>query len=359
MDGAYNRNDAIEIVLNDPSAKPCDLSLDYLRYITNGFSSERELGRGGFGVVYKGVLRNGAMVAVKNLLPTLEFQEKQFKSEIDNLMRVRNENIVRFVGYCYETQYEYIEHNGGHVFAAKPKMLLCFEYMPNGSLCKYISEESHGLDWRERYKIITGICCGLYYLHNECQIDGSVIHLDLKPANILLDDNMVPKIADFGLAKLLDDRKTHACATTFMGSRYYMAPEYIWQGVVSRQADIYSLGVIIIEIITGHRVNPLDNVSSCHDFVELAVQKWRNRLEAAPSETDCKQIKSCLEIGLSCIKVQRNERPTIKQITKMLSTWESTEEMAPASLQEISEDESFLLCTALLLPGNFKLANEH
>ena len=87
----------------------------------------------------QGVLRNGAMVAVKNLLPTLEFQEKQFKSEIDNLMRVRNENIVRFVGYCYETQYEYIEHNGGHVFAAKPKMLLCFEYMPNGSLCKYIS----------------------------------------------------------------------------------------------------------------------------------------------------------------------------------------------------------------------------
>ena len=81
------------------------------------------------------------------------------------------------------------------------------------------ADESHGLDWRERYKIITGICCGLYYLHNECQIDGSVIHLDLKPANILLDDNMVPKIADFGLAKLLDDRKTHACATTLMGSR--------------------------------------------------------------------------------------------------------------------------------------------
>ena len=79
------------------------------------------------------------MVAVKNLLPTLEFQEKQFKSEIDNLMRVRNENIVRFVGYCYETRYEYIEHNGGHVFAAKPKMLLCFEFMTNGSLCKYIS----------------------------------------------------------------------------------------------------------------------------------------------------------------------------------------------------------------------------
>lgn len=76
---------------------------------------------------------------MKNLLPTLQFQEKQFKSEIDNLMRVRNENIVRFVGYCYETQHEYIEYNGEPVFAAKPKMLLCFEYMPNGSLCKYIS----------------------------------------------------------------------------------------------------------------------------------------------------------------------------------------------------------------------------
>ncbi|XP_066337460.1 cysteine-rich receptor-like protein kinase 8 [Miscanthus floridulus] len=142
-----------------------------------------------------------------------------------------------------------------------------------------------------------------------------------------------------------------------MGSRYYMAPEYIWQGVVSSPADIYSLGVIIIEIITGHKVNPLDNVSSCQDFVQLAVKKWRNRLEAAPSETDCKQIKRCLEIGLSCIKIQRNERPTIKQIMKMLHIWESIvdcydrqEEMTPACLEELDfteppwdESESFHL----------------
>uniref|UniRef100_A0A0A9AJ24 non-specific serine/threonine protein kinase n=1 Tax=Arundo donax TaxID=35708 RepID=A0A0A9AJ24_ARUDO len=133
-------------------------------------------------------------------------------------MRVRHQNIVRFVGYCYETWLKYTEYNGVRVFAERPKRLLCFEYIPNGSLDKYISDESCGLDWHRRYKIIKGICCGLHYLHNECQINASVIHLDLKPANILLDDNMVPKITDFGLSKLFDDQKVQTCVTTLAGS---------------------------------------------------------------------------------------------------------------------------------------------
>ncbi|CAL4986163.1 unnamed protein product [Urochloa decumbens] len=298
MDGGSSRKDALEIMLKDQNAQPCDLPLQYLREITNDFSSEQELGRGGFGVVYKGVLPNGEAVAVKTLVPMLQCQKKQFKFEVDNLMRVKHQNIVRFLGYCYETRYEYIEYNGRHVFAEKPKMLLCFEYMPNGSLDKYISEESQGLDWHKRYRIIKGICWGLYYLHNECQIKGSVVHLDLKPENRLLDGNMVPKIADFGLAKLLDEKNTQTCATTLMISRGYMAPEYLFEGIISREADIYSLGVIIIQMITGHRVNPYDNVSLCQDFVEHVVKNWRNRMEGAPSEADCEHIKSFLEIGL-------------------------------------------------------------
>ncbi|CAN6176072.1 unnamed protein product [Urochloa humidicola] len=218
MDGESSRHDNLEAVLQDHSAEPCDLRLQYLIDITDNFSSKRELGRGGFGVVYKGTLPNGTMVAVKNLVSIADVQDKQFKNEVDNLMRVRHQNIVRFVGYCYETWMKYMEYNGKHIFAEIPQKLLCFEYMPNGSLDRYISEESHGLDWDKRYKIIKGICCGLNYLHEECQSNGSIVHMDLKPANILLDDNMVPKIADFGLSRLFNDQKTRTCATLPLGS---------------------------------------------------------------------------------------------------------------------------------------------
>ncbi|CAO2152644.1 unnamed protein product [Urochloa humidicola] len=315
--------DYLESILEDPSAEPCNLHLEYLRDITNDFSIERELGRGGFGVVYKGVLPNGEIVAVKNLVSMSEVQEKQFINEVDNLMGVRHQNIVRFVGYCYESWHEYIEYNGARVFAEKPKRLLCFEYMPNGSLDRYITDESCGLDWNKRYKIIMGICCGLHYLHKQCQINASVLHLDLKPANILLDENMVPKIADFGLSKLFDDAKFETCATTLAGSYGYMAPEYVCNRIITTKADIYSLGVIIIEMVTGRRIGPFDVLTSWQDFVEPVLNNWRNRLEEAMRYTTleiyCQQIKSILEIGLSCVKINRMERPTTTEIIQRLN----------------------------------------
>ncbi|CAN6333973.1 unnamed protein product, partial [Urochloa humidicola] len=306
LNGASSRHGNLEVVLQDQSEVPCDLRLQYLIDITDNFSSRREVGRGGFGVVYKGMLRNGAVVAVKNLVSMADIEDKLFKNEIDNLMRVRHLNIVRFVGYCYETRMKYIEHNGKHIFAENPNRLLCFEYVPNGSLDRYISEESHGLDWHKRYKIIRGICCGLSYLHEGCQINCSIIHLDLKPANILLDDNMVPKIADFGLSRLFNDQKTRTCATLPFGSLGYMAPEYIFQGTITTKADIYSLGVIIIEIVAGRKISPYDTGESRTDFVELVFGNWRNRLE-------------CLEIGLSCVKFDPGERLSIREIIDRLN----------------------------------------
>ncbi|XP_066375935.1 myosin-15-like isoform X3 [Miscanthus floridulus] len=283
------------------------------------------------------MLPNGKMIAVKNLVSSSEVQQKQFKNEVDNLMRVRHQNIVQFVGYCYETWLKYTDYNGKHIFAERPKRLLCFEYMPKGSLDRYISDESSGLDWPSRYKIIKGICCGLHYLHEECQTNASVIHLDLKPANILLDDNMEPKIADFGLSKFFDDQKVQTCATTIAGSHGYMAPEYIWDHIITTKADIYSLGVIIIEMITGRRIGPFGiTVTSCQDFVEpyqtlcskQVLGKWRNRFEETPGhaspELECQQIESCLQIGLSCIKIDRMERPTTKEVIEKLHRWEST-----------------------------------
>ncbi|KAJ1256342.1 hypothetical protein BS78_K043500 [Paspalum vaginatum] len=207
--------------------------------------------------------------------------------------------------------------------------MLCLEYLPNGSLDKHLSDESSGHDWLTRYNIIRGICNGVHYLHEQfqCQqISASIIHLDLKPANILLDGNMVPKVADFGLSRLFEDNKTQTLATFVSGSLCYMAPEYLFGRIITTKADIHNLGVIIIEIISGRRINHLtfDSQHPCQDFVVEVLENWRSRLEGASSETDYNQIKSCLEIGLSCVNAQREERPTSREIIERLDRWEAT-----------------------------------
>ncbi|XP_039805048.1 homeodomain-interacting protein kinase 2-like [Panicum virgatum] len=256
MDGESKRYDS----LLDSNSEPCSIPLDYLRNITNNFSDDQLLGEGGFGKVYKGVLQSGKMIAVKkfNHQAQLVVEEKQFENEVYHLMNLKHPNIVRFVGYCYQTQHECVEHNGRQIFAETQRnRLLCLEYLPKGSLDRHLSDGSSGHDWKTRYKIIKGICCGLRYLHEECRCEfsASIIHLDLKPANILLDDNMVPKIADFGLSRLFEDNKTHTIATFVAGTDGYMAPEYFMSRIVTTKADIYSLGVIIMEIITGSKIH--------------------------------------------------------------------------------------------------------
>ncbi|WVZ82601.1 hypothetical protein U9M48_029850 [Paspalum notatum var. saurae] len=180
--------------------------------------------------------------------------------------------------------------------------------------CFVNTAETSGYDWCTRYKIIRGICYGLHYLHEECryQFNASIIHLDLKPANILLTENVVPKVADFGLSRLFEDNKTQTCASSVLGSLGYMAPEYLIGRIVTPMADIHSLGVIIIEIITGSKINILSfsSETSRQDFVEDVLEKWRNRLKGILSATDYKQIKSCLEIGLSCKKLTFAELET-------------------------------------------------
>ncbi|KAL6602883.1 hypothetical protein ACP70R_043244 [Stipagrostis hirtigluma subsp. patula] len=263
-----SRNHSLESILQDQTARPCNLPLQYLKDATNDFSEERVLGRGSFGVVYKGVLQNGQVIAVKRLGLLPGVQDKQFENEVYHLMRLKHENIVRFVGYCFETQNIYVEHEGKNLFAEKQHRLLCLEFLPNGSLDKYVSDESCGLDWKTRYKIIVGICHGLHHLHEEWQNSTPIIHLDLKPSNILLDDNMVPKIADFGISRLFDPEQTRAHTTTLQGSLGYMAPEYLNKGIITIMTDMFSLGVIILEIITGHKNYPDGTETSTQEFVE-------------------------------------------------------------------------------------------
>ncbi|XP_039806607.1 uncharacterized protein LOC120670545 isoform X3 [Panicum virgatum] len=262
MDGDSSRCGKLESILQDGSLEPHHLPLGYLRNITNNFSEERVLGEGGFGTVYK--------------------------------------------------------YNGKYICAEKSERLLCLEYMPKGNLRGYLSDEASGLGWDTRYKIIEGICCGLHYLHEEWQHSTPIIHMDLKPANILLDDNMVPKIADFGLSRLFSDEKTWTCTINRDGTLGYMAPEYINKGLITTKSDVFSLGVIIIEIVTGHRNYPDEN---CPDQTPQVIKKWRNRLQKTTSDEELyyyQQIRRCIQIGLVCVDLDGSKRPTTSQIIKML-----------------------------------------
>ncbi|VAI21270.1 unnamed protein product [Triticum turgidum subsp. durum] len=240
----------LELMLLDETADPKALPLSLLKDITNDFSNDRQIGRGGFALVYQGVLESGT-VAVKRL-SDMCMDEKKFHGEVQCLMKARHKNIVRFLGYCADTQGNMLSYNGKLVMADVRQRLLCFEYMSKGSLRDYISDESCGLEWRKRYQIIIGICQGLNYLH-----ENRIVHLDLKPENVLLDDNMVPKITDFGLSRYFEERQTSQSITSnISGTLGYIAPELYDGEKITIQSDIYSLGIIIIEILTGRKGCP-------------------------------------------------------------------------------------------------------
>uniref|UniRef100_A0ACD5WD24 Uncharacterized protein n=2 Tax=Avena sativa TaxID=4498 RepID=A0ACD5WD24_AVESA len=239
------------------------IPLQDLKDITQNFSDERILGRGGFGVVYKGVRKNGGIVAVKKFVQPTSISCNQFENEVNFLMQLKHSNIVRLVGYCYEMQTVRTFHEGKFIFTWSTESLLCLECLPMGSLDMYISDASSGLDWSKRLKIIEGICYGLQYLHE--QSNYPIIHMDLKPANILLDENMLPKITDFGLSRLFDQGQTILTAS-ISGTLGYMPPEYL-RGIITPMSDIFSLGVIIMEVITGHREYPYD-IRRSSEFIE-------------------------------------------------------------------------------------------
>lgn len=202
--------------------EPRDLPLALLQDITNDFCKENKISQGGFGEVYKGVLLNGAVVAVKRIYINEDtVDDKLFRREFNSLWKANNhQNVVRFLGFCSNSYHTTIVKPGSEEIklANVRERLLCFEYISNGSLDKHITDELRGLEWETRYDIITGICNGLFHLKEK-----NIFHMDLKPANILLDDNMVPKITDFGLSRPKEN--SHTTGQRF-GTRGYLAPEY-------------------------------------------------------------------------------------------------------------------------------------
>ncbi|PNT63389.1 putative receptor-like protein kinase At4g00960 isoform X3 [Brachypodium distachyon] len=294
------------------SRRPADIEK-----ITRSYSTE--IGRGAYGIVYKGTDKDGKDIAVKVLQErTGGNHDEEFNKEFYSLLELRHQNIILLVGYCYETEKRI--NNLTKKFDEIVKAALCFEYAPNGNLRNYISDEGRQLDWHTCYKIIKGTCEGLHYLHHHPT--GPIYHLDLKPENILLSGDMVPKIADFGMSRLFSD-KTTKVSTSPIGTWRYQPLEYKKGGTISKEFDIYSLGVIMIEMVVGPKTYDNFDDFSLEETIVHAEKKWRPKLKETETyqslEAYCQQVKKCLEIGLTCVEANRRRRPTIAHIISQLN----------------------------------------
>lgn len=230
-----------ELMISDRKKGYHDLKLFSFASImaaTDDFSIQNKLGQGGFGPVYKGKLPDGKEMAVKRLLRSSGQGLQEFKNELVLIAKVQHLNLIRLLGYCV---------NGD-------EKMLVYEYMPNKSLDFHLFDPTRRklLDWKMRSKIIKGIAQGLLYLHKYSRV--RIIHRDLKPGNILLDDEMNPKISDFGMARVFGQNEAQATTVRVVGTYGYMAPEYIMKGNFSEKSDVYSFGVLLLEIVSGHKI---------------------------------------------------------------------------------------------------------
>ncbi|CAL4984847.1 unnamed protein product [Urochloa decumbens] len=352
--------DKVETVLQGLNTEPLYLPLGFLKAITNDFSPFNLIGSGGFGQVYRGNLKDGKVIAVKKLNDRIHQVQNynQFQNEVTNLVGFRHQNVVQLVGYCVESRYEVTQLScGKYVMAQLTTILFCFEYLSNGSLDNYISDEhlDLGWGWEKRYGVIHNICRGLQFLHEECNI----VHMDLKPPNILMDDDMVAKISDFGLSRFLGDQSSKIYTDHRTGTNGYMAPEYILHGKISQKADIYSLGVIMIEIMTGSRKNPRsiiprpkypneNNISrntevSLQKFIENELARWKIILETSGNdgpklEIYTEQVKQLIGIALKCVDNEPGNRPSASEILEYFNqTAESSLRDLNCSDQQVGE----------------------
>ncbi|CAL5067350.1 unnamed protein product [Urochloa decumbens] len=302
--------------------EPEELTFQFLKEITDGFSEKRKVGEGTFGTVYRGVTKNGEDVAVKILRDSHDpdLDHRQFRNELYNLTKLKHNNIVEVLGYCYELEQIRTEFDGRKVSAEKINRALCFEYLHNGSLQTRLADESCELDWHTRYRIIKGTCEGLKYIHKD--LGESLYHLDLKPNNILVDKNMVPKIGDFGLSKIFGDELKRT-TQSLLGTPGYQPPEYIERGEISEKFDIFSLGVIIIRIVSGSDdTKHLDMPSD--EFIDQIQRNWREKWQETCSsgfflESCCRQVKTCTQIALDCLENDSQKRPDIVMIIDKLN----------------------------------------
>ncbi|CAM0906160.1 unnamed protein product [Alopecurus aequalis] len=295
---------------NIESVESMLIDISTLRAATGGFAESNKLGEGAFGSVYKGTLPDGYEIAVKRLSKSSTQGVGELTNELALVAKLQHKNLVRLVGVCLEQE----------------ERLLVYEFVPNRSLDQilFVTEKREQLDWGKRYKIINGIARGLQYLHEDSQL--KVIHRDLKGSNVLLDTNMNPKISDFGLAKLFGRDQTQGVTSHVVGTYGYMAPEYVARGNYSVKSDVFSFGVMVLEIVTGKKNNYCYTSQQCEDLLTLVWEHWTAGsiselidpgMGNAFSWSDALR---CIHIGLLCVQGDPAGRPAMSSVLMMLGS---------------------------------------
>lgn len=281
-----------------------------LKIATDGFSNVNLLGQGGFGYVHKGMLSSGKVVAIKQLKAGSGQGEREFQAEVDIISRIHHRHLVSLVGYCI----------------SGAQRILVYEFVPNGTLEFHL----HGKDrptmaWPRRMKIALGSARGLAYLHEDC--NPKIIHRDIKASNILLDVNFEARVADFGLAKIAFDTDTHV-STRVMGTFGYLAPEYASSGKLTDKSDVFSFGVVLLELITGRR--PIDK---SRPFVEDSMVDWARPLLTQALEDgkfdaivdpklhkdyDTEEMTRMIACAAACVRHSARHRPRMTQVVRAL-----------------------------------------
>nr|XP_023896466.1 G-type lectin S-receptor-like serine/threonine-protein kinase At1g11330 [Quercus suber] len=277
---------------------------------TNDFHLSNKLGQGGFGPVYKGKLSDGQEIAVKRLSRTSAQGLKEFMNEVVIISKLQHRNLVRLLGCCVEGE----------------ERMLLYEYMPNKSLDAFLFDphKERLLDWKKRFNIIEGIGRGLLYLHRDSRL--RIIHRDLKTSNILLDKELNPKISDFGMARIFGSNEDQANTNRVVGTYGYMSPEYAMEGRFSEKSDVFSFGVLLLEIVNGRKNTSFYNDEQSQSLLGLAWKLWNadnaialiNPMIYEP----CFEIEilRCIQVGLLCVQEFAQDRPTVSVVISMLKS---------------------------------------
>ncbi|KAF7038127.1 hypothetical protein CFC21_048345 [Triticum aestivum] len=305
------------------SEKDLELPLFDLEVIlaaTDNFSADSKIGQGGFGPVYMAKLEDGQEVAVKRLSKKSVQGVVEFKNEVKLIAKLQHRNLVRLLGCCIDDQ----------------ERMLVYEFMHNNSLDTFIFDEGKRklLGWKNRFEIILGIARGLLYLHEDSRV--RIIHRDLKASNVLLDKNMIPKISDFGIARMFGGDQTTAYTTKVIGTydmvifSGYMSPEYAMDGVFSMKSDIYSFGVLVLEIITGKKNRGFYDDEHDLSLLGYSWKLWKEGRsadlldEAMGGSIDYNVVLRCIQVALLCVEVHPKNRPLMSLVVMMLSSENAT-----------------------------------
>ncbi|KAI6691654.1 hypothetical protein NL676_028482 [Syzygium grande] len=286
--------------------RPYTFSYKELKAATDDFNPNNKLGEGGFGAVFKGTLDDGRVIAAKQLSVSTRQGKNQFLTENATISAVQHRNLVKLYGCCIDAD----------------NWLLVYEYMENKSLDQALfGQRSLNLDWATRYGICLGIARGLAYLHEESRL--RIVHRDVKASNILLDSDLTPKISDFGLAKLYDDKKTHM-STCVAGTLGYLAPEYAMRGHLTEKADVFAFGVVALEVVSGR---PNKDLSLEEEKIYLLEWAWNlhetNRVvelvDSRLSEFNEEEARRMVAMALLCTQTSPALRPPMSRVVAMLS----------------------------------------